>query len=160
MSGFILQPNERDHLIKEYDIDEAWIKKSVIEFSRSPVFGKFSGKPLKVGDLYWKPPSARSEFQLGVCNDVRSTLQNGPCGLTREWTLISPFPYRKITKPGDSGSAILDKDYNVAAMVWGGDEYPLYGDLTFATPFGAVIEDIERRMGWEPGSCVWVGGAT
>ena len=147
-------------MTREYDIDGDWIKKSAVKFSGSPVYGKFSGKPLKPGDPYLKPPSATSRFQLGICNDVRSTLHDGPCGITREWTFISPFPGGKVTEPGDSGSAILDKDYNVAAMAWGGNQYPLDGDLTFGTPFGAVIEDIERRMGWEPASCVWIGGTT
>jgi hypothetical protein len=158
MSRFVLELEEQDHLIREYDIREDWLKKSIKEFSKSPVFGRISSKPLKPGGPYLKPPSARSRFQLGICNDVRSTLHNGASGLTREWTFISPFPGGKITTPGDSGSAILDEDYNVAAKVWGGDQYALDGDLTFATPFCAVIEDIERRMGWESGSCVWIGG--
>ena len=91
-------------------------KKSAVEFSGSPVFGKFSGKPLKPGDLHLEPSSAGSRFQLSICNGVRSTLHDDLCGITREWTFISPFPGGKVTEPGDSGSAILDKDCIVAAM--------------------------------------------
>jgi hypothetical protein len=65
---------------------------------------------------------------------------------------------RKVTEEGDSGSSILDKDYNVAALTWGGDHYSSVRDLTFATPFSAVVQDIETRMRWEGGSCILSDG--
>jgi len=132
-------------------LDEVNVK----HLSQSPGFGGV-GKSLKTGEPhYLKPPSARSKFRMGVCNGIRSTLVDGPCGLTREWTFISTIAGRNVTELGDSGSSILDKDYNVAALGWGEFQYTAVGDLTFTTPFSAVVQDIETRMGWERGSCLW-----
>lgn len=133
----------------------------------APSFGKVSNKqPFQAGDRaqkpkpFIKPPSARSGWCIAVCIGIKATSFNGSSGLTREWTFVACEEGEVVTVPGDSGSSLLDRSANVAAMAWGSlsrekNVVPPLPDLTYATPFHLVLEGIEDTMGWERGSVAW-----
>jgi hypothetical protein len=56
---------------------------------------------------------------------------------------------------GDSGSIIVDKEFQPVALLWGGDDYEFaHGpkNVTYGSPLSKVIEDIEKCMRWTKGS--------
>jgi len=146
--------------------DKAWFEKTTTYFNTSPRFGPGTHLATTIDDSvsmkwpedsnphYLKPPSARTGFEYAIRNGIASTLQNQLYGITREHIFMSPLTCRPITKNGDSGSAILNKFYEVEFMAWGGDSWSPVLDVTYASFFPDVIADIERKAGWQPGSCV------
>lgn len=74
----------------------------------------------------------------------------------------------RVSGGGDSGALIYDIDIDTTdadkhtaalipmAMIWGGNHHGTiisgFRDVTYATPIGAVLKDIECEMGWDEGS--------
>lgn len=131
-----------------------WITATASAIVNSASYRDLNTSPLRYNDIYMKVPSARSGLAPAKCNGIKSTVQTDRWGTTDEWTFISIVPGGCVSQPGDSGSAIMDSDCKVAAMMWGGDLYAV-GDLTFATPIGKVVEDIEHHKRWQKGSFRW-----
>ncbi|RDW57784.1 hypothetical protein BP5796_12585 [Coleophoma crateriformis] len=125
-------------------------------FSSSPEFEPISSNNLKKGALYIKPPSARIHtFALGGCNGIMSTLYDGDFGLTQEWgflPVLRAHGNSPLSQRGDSGSSILNNDFTVEGMIWGGDKSAANVDVTYATPISIIIRHVEERMGWVRGS--------
>ncbi|RDW58683.1 hypothetical protein BP6252_13159 [Coleophoma cylindrospora] len=91
-----------------------------------------------------------------------STLCDGDFGLTREWAfrpVLRADGSRPLSQRGDSGSSILNSDFAVEGMIWGGDTSAANIEVTYATPISVVIRHVEERIDWVMGSLQWLTSA-
>lgn len=115
MTGFhILAGVSKNYL--EGFVDEDWLAKTTNHFSGGPCFGPISNKPLKAEGVYLKPPSRSSNWKLAICNGIKATM-NRHGEMTEELCFVTPGVLDQVRHYGDSGSVIIDKDYQPVAMV-------------------------------------------
>jgi len=102
----------------------------------------FSGDPLfKKGCM----TGLSNGFYNGIEPTVAIELPNGELRTTTEHTLISPASSdTTFSKPGDSGSWILNASGDLVGMLWGGSN-----NVGYFTPIGLVLNDVETRTGWK-----------
>ncbi|TAQ90745.1 hypothetical protein B7494_g927 [Chlorociboria aeruginascens] len=146
----------------EWDVDISWYRKTRLQFDVSPPLDAATTRPAITNERallpwspvtdphYIKPPSARSGFEYAVRNGIKSTVVEQFWGLTREHIFVHPILTKAVTTKGDSGTAILNKQYEIEFMAWGGSKEVI--DITYAIFFANVLADIERKAGWQPGS--------
>jgi hypothetical protein len=124
-------------------------------FYQGPYFKPLRDSGLKPNDLVFKPRSRTTNtWTGGRFNAIRSTQKHGGI-VTREWCLIALPPREAMSSGGDSGSIIVDKEFQPIAVLWGGEKHGFaHGpkDVTYASPLSKVLRDIEKCMRWTEGS--------
>lgn len=101
-------------------------------------------------------------------NGVRSIHHRKGHEVSEEYVFVGEDHGGAISGGGDSGALIYDIDIDTTnaeeptaalmpmAMIWAGNSHGTivsgFKDLTYATPIGAVLKDIECEMGWDEGS--------
>lgn len=141
----------------------AGVKRDFLGPERQPLMSSF---PL-TGDQF-DVPRARAESRSlvklrassgpqGCVNNVcEARVRLGP-DPSQPWTsqlvVFSLDPERQareVSEPGDSGAAVVDPAGNVMGMVTAGQgfrrpsDWAQRIDLTFVTPIGAILEDLQR----------------
>ena len=105
-------------------------------------------------EIFFKIPSRSSGWREAQYNEIRGTIGVGDGPETREWCFTCRSSYDAVSLSGDSGTPLVDSNYQPVAILWGGEEHGQGGfkDVTYATPIHEILKDIERRMGWQRGS--------
>lgn len=143
--------------------DFGWRQKGDFGPERQPLMSSF---PL-TGDQFDVPRAraeSRSLVKLGASSGHQGCVNNvcearvrlGP-DPSQPWTsqlvVFSLDPERQareFSEPGDSGAAVVDRAGNVMGMVTAGQgfrrpsDWAQRIDLTFVTPIGAILEDLQR----------------
>ncbi|KAJ8058476.1 hypothetical protein OCU04_012664 [Sclerotinia nivalis] len=119
--------------------------------------------------VYFKSSTRTSDCKACTMSCIKSIVYKEDHGPSHEHVFVGRRFEDKVSEGGDSGALIYDIDIipgpgnalNTAALlpmaiIWGGGSsggiVTGFRDVTFATPVGAVLKDIERYMGWEEGS--------
>ncbi|KAF7945769.1 uncharacterized protein EAE97_004807 [Botrytis byssoidea] len=127
-----------------------------------------SSLALGTNKFYFKAPSRTLGWLACEMNGIRSIHHENGHGCSEECVFVGAMNGEAVSGGGDSGSLIYDIDIDTTdadkptaalipmAMIWGGNDggsiISGFGDVTYATPIGAVLKDIECEMGWDEGS--------
>ncbi|KAM0151269.1 hypothetical protein ACHAPG_008323 [Botrytis cinerea] len=118
--------------------------------------------------VYFKAPSPTLDWLACEMNCFKSIHHREGHGISEECVFVGRQHGGRVSGGGDSGALIYDIDIDTTdadkhtaalipmAMIWGGNHHgtTISGsrDVTYATPIGAVLKDIECEMGWDEGS--------
>ncbi|KAJ8059443.1 hypothetical protein OCU04_011107 [Sclerotinia nivalis] len=119
--------------------------------------------------VYFKSPSRTSNWRACQMSCIKSVVYKDGHSPSNEHVFVGRGVQDHVSYKDDSGALIYDIDIipgpngarNTAALlplalIWSGDGsgdiVSGFEDVTFATPVGAVLKDIESYMGWEEGS--------
>ncbi|KAK6598863.1 hypothetical protein H4I96_08067 [Botrytis cinerea] len=100
--------------------------------------------------VYFKAPSRTLDWLACEMNCFKSIHHREGHGISEECVFV-----------GRQHGGRMDADKHTAAlipmaMIWGGNHHGTtisgFRDVTYATPIGAVLKDIECEMGWDEGS--------
>lgn len=97
---------------------------------------------------------AKTGQTVGTVNPVKSVTRTLVKGDKTEYTVdtlavtVVGLPETPFSMEGDSGSAVIDEQGRVLAMVWGGP--PDRSDLTYATPIEFIFDRMRQLYGLEP----------
>ena len=135
-------------------LGENFIKKSTAYLDYGPDFKSVRETNPDPEEIFFKVASRSLGWRGAQYNGIRATLSNGNGGETREWCFVTHSSSERVSDRGDSGSPLIDCNYQPTAILWGGERPDQGGfeDVTYATPIHEILKDIERRMGWRKGS--------
>ncbi|KAF5872381.1 uncharacterized protein Bfra_005740ca [Botrytis fragariae] len=132
-----------------------------------------SSSALGTNKFYFKAPSRTLGWLACELNSIRNIHHENGHGESEECVFVGALHGGAASGGGDSGGGdsgalIYDIDIDTTnserhaaalipmAMIWGGNHHGSvvsgFGDVTYATPIGAVLKDIESEMGWDEGS--------
>ncbi|PVH74859.1 hypothetical protein DL98DRAFT_575420 [Cadophora sp. DSE1049] len=132
-------------------------------FASGPSFKPIRSTPLKALEVCLKPPSrTTTDWTIGRVNTINTVTQQNSITIPHEYYCIvstSTNITAAFSAKGDSGSIILDKDFQPVAVVQDGTEATaLSQDITGAVHLSSILTDMEEVNGWEKGSVVFCSG--
>ncbi|THV44847.1 hypothetical protein BGAL_0568g00020 [Botrytis galanthina] len=149
---------------------EAFIAKcqKLEKSTRFDIKNPSSSSALFTDRIYFKAPSRTLGWMACEMNGVRSIHHRKGHEVSEEYVFVGEDHGGAISGGGDSGALIYDIDIDTTnaeeptaalmpmAMIWAGNNHGTivsgFKDVTYATPIGAVLKDIECEMGWDEGS--------
>ncbi|TGO67792.1 hypothetical protein BELL_0869g00040 [Botrytis elliptica] len=174
---YFLRKAEISRLIKRKQADdwsssqyEAFIAKcqTLEKSTRFDIKNPSSSSALFTNRIYFKAPSRTLGWKACEMNGIRNINHRNGHGVSEECVFVGEGYQGAISDGGDSGALIYDIDVDTTnveeptaalmpmAMIWAGNNYGTivsgFQDVTYATPIGAVLKDIECEMGWDEGS--------
>ncbi|KAH6714882.1 hypothetical protein BKA61DRAFT_655275 [Leptodontidium sp. MPI-SDFR-AT-0119] len=121
-------------------------------FAYGPSFKPIRSTPLKAFEVCFKPPSCTTkDWTVGRVNSIDMiTQQNSTVSPQEQYCIVSGGLDIKavVSAEGDSGSIILDKDYQPVAVLYAGYEATnINQDITCAVHLSTILADMERVNG-------------
>ncbi|TEY62571.1 hypothetical protein BOTCAL_0160g00160 [Botryotinia calthae] len=127
-----------------------------------------SSSILCTNKVYFKAPSRTLGWLACEMNCIKNIHHQKGHGTSEECVFVGKKHGGEVSGGGDSGALIYDigidatdtENHTAAlipmAMIWGGNHHGTiisgFEDVTYATPIGEVLKDIECEMGWDEGS--------
>ncbi|PVH79374.1 hypothetical protein DL98DRAFT_572555 [Cadophora sp. DSE1049] len=132
-------------------------------FDSGPSFKPIRSTPLKALEVCPKPPSRTIDrWTVGRVNTINMVKQQSSTAVPYEdYCIISTSTKMTaaFSAKGDSGSVILDKDFQPVAVVQDGiNATAVSQDITGAVHLSSILSDMEKVNGWKEGSVVFCSG--
>ncbi|KAF7947607.1 hypothetical protein EAE96_008689 [Botrytis aclada] len=172
-----LRKTQISKLIKRKQVDDwssgqyqAFITKcqKLDNLTRFDVKNPSSSSALFTNRIYFKAPSRTLGWMACEMNGIKNIHHGNGHGVSEECVFVGKDSREAISDGGDSGALIYDIDVDTTkaeeptaalvpmAMIWAGNNHGTiisgFKDVTYATPIGEVLKDIEREMEWVKGS--------